>query len=309
MPRVPHFLCLTSCACALTVGGLSPVCADSLLTCRLPPPTSLIVLSLACAHAALRAGMGNGLHRGRSCPACFAAPKERHRIKMMLSEQEFEFPKLFPSLLKTLRPLLSISHANKESDFFRDPDANESVGPGNAATCISGSAYNKRGTTTDTTRYRHKAAKPRSQEEGEAARAPESSPSTSTWAGPEGGAGASLEDAALLAQVCRSEDEMDGEQSAEEALLSCNLASGSCCAPSQRAAPSAEHLSAPAVCAADARWQPAARSTRTGDLGSEDVGVAGEAGTWDVASGMAGFGLGLGIACAAGVCMRLASRS
>jgi len=25
-----------------------------------------------------------------SCPACFAAPKERHRIKMMLSEQEVQ---------------------------------------------------------------------------------------------------------------------------------------------------------------------------------------------------------------------------
>ncbi len=236
---------------------------------------------------------------------------------MMLSEQEFEFPKLFPSLLKTLRPLLSISHANKESDFFRDPDANESAGTGKATSnspCISGSAYNTRGTTTDTSRYRHKSAKPRSQEQGEAARAPESSSSNSTRAGPQCGAGASLEDAALLAQVCRSEDEMDGEQSAEEALLSCNLAactlpSASCCAPSQRAAPSAEHSSPPALCTADAHWQHAARNTHAGDLGPMDVGIAEGAGTWDVASGMAGLGLGLGIACAAAVCMRLAGRS
>ncbi|PFH31609.1 hypothetical protein BESB_025830 [Besnoitia besnoiti] len=35
-----------------------------------------------------------------NCPACFAAPKERHRMKMLLSEQETEFPHLFQNLLK-----------------------------------------------------------------------------------------------------------------------------------------------------------------------------------------------------------------
>lgn len=32
---------------------------------------------------------------GDNCPACFSAPKERHRIKIVLSEQEFAFPTLF----------------------------------------------------------------------------------------------------------------------------------------------------------------------------------------------------------------------
>ena len=30
-----------------------------------------------------------------NCPACFSAPKERHRIKLMLAQQENLFPNLF----------------------------------------------------------------------------------------------------------------------------------------------------------------------------------------------------------------------
>jgi len=30
-----------------------------------------------------------------NCPACFSAPKERHRIKLMLAQQEHLFPSLF----------------------------------------------------------------------------------------------------------------------------------------------------------------------------------------------------------------------
>uniref|UniRef100_A0A0G4F6Q6 C2H2-type domain-containing protein n=1 Tax=Chromera velia CCMP2878 TaxID=1169474 RepID=A0A0G4F6Q6_9ALVE len=48
-----------------------------------------------------------------NCPACFAAPKERHRVKMLLSQQEFENPNLFSSLLKALRPLISISDTDR----------------------------------------------------------------------------------------------------------------------------------------------------------------------------------------------------
>eukprot|EP00920_Eleutheroschizon_duboscqi_P031172 GHVT01075381.1.p1 GENE.GHVT01075381.1~~GHVT01075381.1.p1 ORF type:complete len:201 (-),score=4.60 GHVT01075381.1:785-1387(-) len=48
-----------------------------------------------------------------NCPACFAAPKQRHRIKMLLSQQEFEIPFLFRNLLKTLRPLLSLRGTDK----------------------------------------------------------------------------------------------------------------------------------------------------------------------------------------------------
>ena len=42
-----------------------------------------------------------------NCPACFSAPKERHRIKLMLAQQENLFPSLFQSILKTIRPLMT----------------------------------------------------------------------------------------------------------------------------------------------------------------------------------------------------------
>jgi tRNA 2-thiocytidine biosynthesis protein TtcA len=41
-----------------------------------------------------------------NCPACFSAPKERHRIKLMLAQQEHLFPSLFSSILKTITPLM-----------------------------------------------------------------------------------------------------------------------------------------------------------------------------------------------------------
>ena len=43
------------------------------------------------ARARMRCRNGErGLLCDGSCPACFAAPKERHRIKMLLSEQDLE---------------------------------------------------------------------------------------------------------------------------------------------------------------------------------------------------------------------------
>ncbi len=41
-----------------------------------------------------------------NCPACFSAPKERHRVKLMLAQQEHLFPALFSSILKTIMPLM-----------------------------------------------------------------------------------------------------------------------------------------------------------------------------------------------------------
>jgi len=41
-----------------------------------------------------------------NCPACFSAPKERHRVKLMLAQQENLFPDLFQSILKTITPLM-----------------------------------------------------------------------------------------------------------------------------------------------------------------------------------------------------------
>eukprot|EP00826_Nyctotherus_ovalis_P036752 TRINITY_DN3285_c0_g1_i21.p1 TRINITY_DN3285_c0_g1~~TRINITY_DN3285_c0_g1_i21.p1 ORF type:complete len:604 (-),score=154.23 TRINITY_DN3285_c0_g1_i21:21-1634(-) len=38
-----------------------------------------------------------------NCPACFAAPKERHRVKLMLAQQEHAFPTIFLSLIHICR--------------------------------------------------------------------------------------------------------------------------------------------------------------------------------------------------------------
>ncbi|KAF4679064.1 hypothetical protein FOZ60_015578 [Perkinsus olseni] len=54
-----------------------------------------------------------------NCPACFAAPKERHRVKVLLSEQEFDYPRLFNSLLSTMKPLMAIKNAGKASDIAK----------------------------------------------------------------------------------------------------------------------------------------------------------------------------------------------
>lgn len=41
-----------------------------------------------------------------NCPACFSAPKERHRMKILLSQQENLYPNLFSSLQKAMIPLM-----------------------------------------------------------------------------------------------------------------------------------------------------------------------------------------------------------
>merc|ERR1711976_862804 len=58
-----------------------------------------------------------------NCPACFAAPKERHRVKMMLSQQEFEHPDLFWSLLKAMKPLVAIDKTERSLDPYGQPVA------------------------------------------------------------------------------------------------------------------------------------------------------------------------------------------
>ncbi|CAK9062081.1 tRNA-cytidine(32) 2-sulfurtransferase (Two-thiocytidine biosynthesis protein A) (tRNA 2-thiocytidine biosynthesis protein TtcA), partial [Durusdinium trenchii] len=60
-----------------------------------------------------------------NCPACFAAPKERHRIKLMLSQQEFEHPDLFWSLSSCMKPLMSIAQTEKTMDWWRQLMADE----------------------------------------------------------------------------------------------------------------------------------------------------------------------------------------
>jgi len=43
-----------------------------------------------------------------NCPACFEAPKERHRMKQLLAAQEILHPHLFSSILTAMKPILSI---------------------------------------------------------------------------------------------------------------------------------------------------------------------------------------------------------
>ncbi|XP_068082911.1 uncharacterized protein [Anabrus simplex] len=53
-----------------------------------------------------------------NCPACFEAPKERHRSKQLLAQQEILFPKLFWSLRSALHPLISFRHTGEESRAY-----------------------------------------------------------------------------------------------------------------------------------------------------------------------------------------------
>ncbi|XP_050434558.1 uncharacterized protein LOC126841860 [Adelges cooleyi] len=53
-----------------------------------------------------------------NCPACFEAPKERHRTKQLLAQQEILFPKLFASLRSALRPLISFRQTGEETKAY-----------------------------------------------------------------------------------------------------------------------------------------------------------------------------------------------
>ncbi|XP_013390956.1 uncharacterized protein LOC106159276 [Lingula anatina] len=43
-----------------------------------------------------------------NCPACFEAPKERHRTKQLLAAQEILFPRLYNSIMSAIKPLMAI---------------------------------------------------------------------------------------------------------------------------------------------------------------------------------------------------------
>lgn len=53
-----------------------------------------------------------------NCPACFSQPKERHRLKLLLAKEEYEFHDLFSNLMKAMQPLMALSHARMEDDPF-----------------------------------------------------------------------------------------------------------------------------------------------------------------------------------------------
>ncbi|XP_076344944.1 uncharacterized protein LOC143244342 isoform X2 [Tachypleus tridentatus] len=53
-----------------------------------------------------------------NCPACFEAPKERHRTKQLLAAQEILFPKLYASLRSAMHPLMSINKTGIDRKVF-----------------------------------------------------------------------------------------------------------------------------------------------------------------------------------------------
>ncbi|KAL5012515.1 hypothetical protein ScPMuIL_011066 [Solemya velum] len=44
-----------------------------------------------------------------NCPACFEAPKERHRTKQLLAAQEILFPQVYNSMLAAMKPIMAIN--------------------------------------------------------------------------------------------------------------------------------------------------------------------------------------------------------
>ena len=53
-----------------------------------------------------------------NCPACFENPKERHRTKQLLAQQELLFPKLYWSLKSAMYPVMNIRATGVESTVF-----------------------------------------------------------------------------------------------------------------------------------------------------------------------------------------------
>jgi len=59
-----------------------------------------------------------------NCPACFEAPKERARVKVVLAEQEHAHPALFSSLLRAMKPLMAL-----ENNRLKTGDGDDEVSP------------------------------------------------------------------------------------------------------------------------------------------------------------------------------------
>ena len=51
-----------------------------------------------------------------NCPACFSAPKERARVKILLSSQEFLYPEIYASFLRAMRPLMERNSNHHSND-------------------------------------------------------------------------------------------------------------------------------------------------------------------------------------------------
>ncbi|HNQ04320.1 MAG TPA: ATP-binding protein [Thiobacillaceae bacterium] len=50
-----------------------------------------------------------------NCPACFAMPMQRLRMKALLAEQERQHPRVFANLLAAMRPLMALQGAGPEA--------------------------------------------------------------------------------------------------------------------------------------------------------------------------------------------------
>ncbi|GFO25657.1 tRNA 2-thiocytidine biosynthesis protein ttca [Plakobranchus ocellatus] len=57
-----------------------------------------------------------------NCPACFEAPKERHRTKQLLAAQEVMFPQVYSSMMAALRPLMARQITNKSSTVLEEEE-------------------------------------------------------------------------------------------------------------------------------------------------------------------------------------------
>ena len=53
-----------------------------------------------------------------NCPACFEAPKERHRIKQLLAQQELLFPCIYLNIKTSILPLMGIDQPFVERQLF-----------------------------------------------------------------------------------------------------------------------------------------------------------------------------------------------
>ena len=53
-----------------------------------------------------------------NCPACFESPKERHRVKQVLAQQELLFPRLYWSLKSAMHPAMNVNRTGIESELF-----------------------------------------------------------------------------------------------------------------------------------------------------------------------------------------------
>ena len=58
-----------------------------------------------------------------TCPACFEAPKERARIKLLLASQEHLHPHLIPNMLQAMKPLMKIKSATGRVQALEEVEA------------------------------------------------------------------------------------------------------------------------------------------------------------------------------------------